>query len=84
MILRMARPRKDPKTGVHHLRQRVPSDLAKRLKGGGAWAGHSGARPPRPKVSDCVAHEPRAGHRAPPPEAATGETAVSFSPPTVR
>lgn len=33
MALRMARPWKDPKTGVHHLRQRVPSDLAARLRG---------------------------------------------------
>ncbi|MGE8131299.1 DUF6538 domain-containing protein [Methylobacterium sp. NPDC080182] len=45
MSLRTARPWKDPKTGVYHLRQRTPTDLIPRLKGqtvslpiGGAWA----------------------------------------------
>lgn len=34
MSLRIARPWKDPKTGVYHLRQRTPADLVTRLKGG--------------------------------------------------
>ncbi|WP_373622082.1 DUF6538 domain-containing protein [Methylobacterium sp. OAE515] len=33
MSLRIARPWKDPKTGVYHLRQRTPADLVARLKG---------------------------------------------------
>src|SRR4051794_21089390 len=33
MTLRMARPWKDPKTSVWHLRQRLPRDLVVRLKG---------------------------------------------------
>lgn len=45
MSLRIARPWKDPKSGVYHLRQRTPVDLVARLKGrtvslpiGEAWA----------------------------------------------
>jgi integrase len=45
LSLRIARPWRDPKTGVYHLRQRTPSDLVARLKGktvqlpiGEAWA----------------------------------------------
>ncbi|WP_409567548.1 DUF6538 domain-containing protein [Methylobacterium sp. J-030] len=34
MSLRIARPWRDPKTGVYHLRQRTPADLVARLKGG--------------------------------------------------
>ena len=33
MVLMTARPWKDPKTGVYHLRQRTPRDLLARLKG---------------------------------------------------
>jgi hypothetical protein len=33
MALAMARPWKDPKTGVWHLRQRTPRDILGRLKG---------------------------------------------------
>lgn len=45
MSLRIARPWKDPKNGVYHLRQRTPADLFPRLQGlriqlpiGEAWA----------------------------------------------
>jgi integrase len=45
LSLRIARPWKDPKSGVYHLRQRTPTDLLTRLKGqtvtlpiGEAWA----------------------------------------------
>ncbi|WP_409564504.1 DUF6538 domain-containing protein [Methylobacterium sp. J-088] len=34
MSFRIARPWKDPKSGVYHLRQRTPADLVARLKGG--------------------------------------------------